>query len=311
VEQQGGGEFFGEPMLDVNDLLQTDDGRGVVNLLAAEELIRSPKVYATFLLWLLSELFEQLPELGDPEKPVLVFFFDEAHLIFDDAPAPLVEKIEQVVRLIRSKGVGVYFVTQSPSDVPDTVLAQLGNRVQHALRAFTPRDQKQVRAAAETLRANPAFDTEEAITQLGIGEALVSLLDAKGSPTVTERAWMLAPASRIGPLTDAERNAVRARSRSIYGHYETTIDRESAYERLKRRAEEKPTATIGTPAQTKTPETSGSLESILFGSTGPRGGRREGMVEAAAKSAARSIGSNLGRAILRGALGSMLGGTRR
>src|SRR3954468_25050583 len=227
VEQQGGASFFGEPMLDVDDLLQTDSaGRGMVNVLAADELIRSPKLYAIFLLWMLSELFERLPEVGDPDKPTLVFFFDEAHLLFNDAPASLVEKIEQVVRLIRSKGVGVYFVTQSPSDVPDTVLAQLGNRVQHALRAFTPRDQKLVKAAAETLRPNPAFDMMSAITQLSVGEELVSFLDKKGSPGVTERAWVATPMSRIGPLTDAERTEARKKSESVYGHYLQAVDRE-------------------------------------------------------------------------------------
>src|SRR4051812_17157263 len=237
IEQQGGASFFGEPMLDVDDLLQTDaHGRGVVHVLTADELIRSPKLYATFLLWLLSELFERLPEVGDPDKPVLVFFFDEAHLLFTDAPAPLVDKIEQVVRLIRSKGVGVYFVTQSPADVPETVLGQLGNRVQHALRAFTPHDQKAVKTAADTLRPNATIDISRAISELAVGEALVSTLDAKGSPTVTERAWIVPPASRIGPITDAERAAVRQQTTSLYGHYEQAIDRESAYEKLLARA---------------------------------------------------------------------------
>ena len=324
VEQQGGGQFFGEPMLDIDDLIQTDHGRGVVNVLVADELIRSPKVYATFLLWMLSELFERLPEVGDPDKPTLVFFFDEAHLLFEDAPQPLVDKIEQVVRLIRSKGVGVYFVTQSPADIPEKVLGQLGNRVQHALRAFTPHDQKAVKVAAQTLRPNPSFSMESAITELGIGEALVSLLDAKGSPTVTERAWMLTPASRIGPLTDAERDAARKAATPIYGHYERTVDRESAYEKLKNRtADRVDTATQASsagqgqagpaPAPASAPsETSqvlGGLASILLGSTGPRGGRHDGVLESAARSAARAVGSNVGRAIIRGALGSILGGT--
>ena len=324
VEQQGGGQFFGEPMLDIDDLIQTDHGRGVVNVLVADELIRSPKVYATFLLWMLSELFERLPEVGDPDKPTLVFFFDEAHLLFEDAPQPLVDKIEQVVRLIRSKGVGVYFVTQSPADIPEKVLGQLGNRVQHALRAFTPHDQKAVKVAAQTLRPNPSFSMESAITELGIGEALVSLLDAKGSPTVTERAWMLTPASRIGPLTDAERDAARKAATPIYGHYERTVDRESAYEKLKNRtADRVDTATQASsagqgqagpaPAPASAPsETSqvlGGLASILLGSTGPRGGRHDGLLESAARSAARAVGSNVGRAIIRGALGSILGGT--
>jgi uncharacterized protein len=233
LEQQGGDAFFGEPMLNVDDLLLTDTrGRGRVHVLSAEELIRAPKVYATFLLWLLSELFEQLPEVGDPDKPTLVFFFDEAHLLFEDAPAALVEKIEQVVRLIRSKGVGVYFVTQNPADVPEIVLGQLGNRVQHALRAFTPKDQKAVRVAAETLRSNPMLDTQKAISELAVGEALVSMLDEHGTPTMAQRAWIYPPASRIGPITDAERDAVRQANRGFYGAYEQAVDRESAYEKL-------------------------------------------------------------------------------
>jgi DNA helicase HerA-like ATPase len=315
IEQQGGDTFFGEPMLDVDDLLQTDHGRGIVNVLVADELIRAPKVYATFLLWMLSELFERLPEVGDPDKPTLVFFFDEAHLLFNDAPSSLVEKIEQVVRLIRSKGVGVYFVTQSPSDVPDTVLAQLGNRVQHALRAFTPRDQKVVKAAAQTLRPNPAFDTGQVITELAIGEALVSLLDAKGSPGVTERAWILTPSSRIGPISEAERDAIRKQRASEYGHYDQTIDRESAYEKLKARtaAKDDVRSQLTMPDAPSAPSGSSSnsaLSEILFGTTGPRGGRHPGLLDAAAKSAARAIGSGMGRAILRGALGSILGGPR-
>ena len=320
IEQQGGDRFFGEPMLDVDDLLQTDHGRGVVNVLVADELIRAPKVYATFLLWLLSELFERLPEVGDVDKPTLVFFFDEAHLLFNDAPSSLVDKVEQVVRLIRSKGVGVYFVTQSPSDIPDNVLGQLGNRAQHALRAFTPRDQKAVKAAAETLRPNPAFEMDRAITELAIGEALVSLLDERGSPSVTERAWILPPSSRIGPITDAERDAVRKTSASTHGHYEQTVDRESAYEKLKARASGQDVAPAQvppgppTPPATKesaAPQLGGALASILLGTTGPRGGHRDGLLDAAAKSAVRSLGSGVGRAILRGALGSILGGGRR
>jgi DNA helicase HerA-like ATPase len=323
IEQQGGNDFFGEPMLDVDDLLQTDaKGRGIVNILAADELIRNPKLYATFLLWMLSELFERLPEVGDPDKPVLVFFFDEAHLLFSDAPAALVEKIEQVVRLIRSKGVGVYFVTQNPSDIPETVLGQLGNRVQHALRAFTPHDQKAVQVAADTLRPNPAIDTARAITELAVGEALVSVLDRKGTPTVTERVWIVPPASQIGPIPDAERTAIRARSAAIYGQYEKAIDRESAYEKLRDRvaaaqsggADPAGRARGAAPAG-PTGQTAGgmsdALSKILLGTTGPRGGRREGMLEAAAKSAARSVGSNLGRAILRGTLGSIFGGSSR
>jgi DNA double-strand break repair helicase HerA and related ATPase len=331
IDQQGGGEFFGEPMLDVDDLIQTDShGNGMVNILVADELIRYPKLYATFLLWMLSELFEHLPEVGDPDKPVMVFFFDEAHLLFTDAPTALVEKIEQVVRLIRSKGVGVYFVTQNPADIPELVAGQLGNRVQHALRAFTPRDQKAVKAAADTLRPNPTIDTERAITELAVGEALVSVLDQKGTPTITERAWIVPPASQIGPIPDAERDAIRKQTAAIYGHYEQTVDRESAYEKLKSRTADKSgqaahadrageaggagagDSGYATPPATQSgPGWSDALGKILLGSTGPRGGKREGMLEAAAKSAARSMGSGMGRAILRGALGSILGGSRR
>ncbi|HRJ24935.1 MAG TPA: DUF853 family protein, partial [Thauera sp.] len=236
LEQQGGDVFFGEPMLDIHDLMQTDaEGRGVINVLAADRLYNSPKLYSTFLLWMLSELFEQLPEIGDPDKPKLVFFFDEAHLLFNDAPKALVEKIEQVVRLIRSKGVGVYFVTQNPLDVPESVLGQLGNRVQHALRAFTPRDQKAVRTAADTMRPNPAFNAAQAITELGVGEALVSFLDDKGRPEVTERCFVIAPDSRLGPLTEAERRAAITGS-VVHGHYEQVVDRESAYEMLRAQA---------------------------------------------------------------------------
>ncbi|MFZ2855151.1 MAG: helicase HerA-like domain-containing protein [Rhodocyclaceae bacterium] len=320
---QGGEDFFGEPMLDINDLMQTDDGRGVINILAADQLMASPRLYSTFLLWLLAELFEQLPEVGDLDKPKLVFFFDEAHLLFNEAPPALLEKIEQVVRLIRSKGVGVYFVTQNPLDIPDSVLGQLGNRVQHALRAFTPRDQKAVKAAAETMRANPAFSVESAITELGVGEALISLLDEKGRPTVVERAFVLPPASRIGPLSADERQAV-IKGSAIYGHYEALIDRESAYEKLKARvapaAASNGKETTGTAAipEAPAPEASGGgwfggLGDLLGGSSGS-GGRIKGgdsVFEAAAKSAARAIGSQVGREIIRGVLGSLLGGTRR
>ncbi|HYR88770.1 MAG TPA: helicase HerA-like domain-containing protein [Terriglobia bacterium] len=318
IEQQGGDSFFGEPMLDIDDLMQTaSDGRGIVNILAADELIRLPKLYTTLLLWLLSELYERLPEVGDRDQPVVVFFFDEAHLLFDDAPAALMEKVEQVVRLIRSKGVGVYFVTQNPADVPESVLGQLGNRVQHALRAFTPKDQKAVRTAAETLRPNPKIDLVGAISELAVGEALVSMLDEKGSPTMTERAWILPPGSRIGPVTDAERAALQQAGTPLYGHYNQAVDRESAYERLKARAESSPGAPSATVPSTQTgaPATgagsTGGLTDLLFGSTGPRGGKRQGLIEAAARSAARSVGSGVGRAILRGALGSILGPSRR
>jgi len=311
LDQQGADRFFGEPMLDIADLLQTEDGRGVVNILAADKLLNSPKLYSTFLLWLLSELFEHLPEVGDPEKPKLVFFFDEAHLLFDDAPKALLDKIEQVVRLIRSKGVGVFFVTQNPLDIPETVLGQLGNRVQHALRAFTPRDQKAVKTAAQTMRQNPKLDTVNAITELGVGEALVSLLDEKGRPNIVERAFIFPPASQIGPITAEARKKIIAAS-AVAGHYEKAVDRESAYEMLKARtAEQAKTGAPTTPAPGAPQSGGGTLSDILFGSTGPRGGKREGILEAAAKSAARSAGSQLGRSILRGVLGSILGGAKR
>jgi len=309
--EQGGEAFFGEPMLDIADLMQTNDGRGVVNILAADRLMAAPRLYSTFLLWLLSELFEHLPEVGDLDKPKLVFFFDEAHLLFNEAPLALLEKIEQVVRLIRSKGVGIYFVTQNPLDIPDSVLGQLGNRVQHALRAFTPRDQKAVKAAAETLRANPAFDAEAVITELGVGEALISFLDEQGRPAVVERAFVLPPASRIGPLTCDERQVVIKNS-DIYGHYEALVDRESAYEKLKGRAAA-PAANEATPAPAGAGGWLGGLGDLIGGSSGS-GGRLKGgdsVFEAAAKSAARAIGSQVGREIIRGVLGSILGGTSR
>lgn len=311
IEQQGGDLFFAEPALNIQDLMQTDGkGRGMINILAADRLMNSPKLYATFLLWLLSELFEQLPEVGDPEKPKLVFFFDEAHLLFDDAPKALLEKIEQVVRLIRSKGVGVYFVTQNPLDIPDAVLGQLGNRVQHALRAFTPRDQKAVKSAATTLRANPKLDVESAITELGVGEALVSLLDEKGRPNIVERALVLPPGSRLGAVTPEERAAI-VKASLLAGVYEKVEDRESAYEILAKRVQEQPAAQPATAQETSGGGVFGALGGLLGGSTGPRGGRREGVVEMAAKSAARAIGSQVGREIFRGVLGSILGSGRR
>jgi DNA helicase HerA-like ATPase len=306
LESQGGAKFLGEPMLDIGDLMQTRDGKGVVNILAAGELMNSPKLYSTFLLWLLSELFEHLPEVGDPEKPKLVFFFDEAHLLFSEAPKALLEKVQQVVRLIRSKGVGVYFVTQNPLDVPESVLGQLGNRVQHALRAFTPRDQKAVKTAAETLRPNPKLNAEKVITELGVGEALVSLLDEKGSPCVVERAFVVPPGSQIGPIGDDER-AKLIQSSDVFGHYEKAVDRESAYEKLKGRTEAKPAQ----PDESANP-VHDPVHDILFGRAGPRGGRQsQGIIEAVTKSAARSIGSELGRQVLRGVLGSILGGKKR
>jgi len=348
IEQQGGDRFFGEPMLNITDFMQTVDGQGVVNILAADKLMNAPRLYATFLLWMLSELFETLPEVGDLNQPKLVFFFDEAHLLFKDAPDALVERIELVVRLVRSKGVGVYFVTQNPLDVPDTVLGQLGNRVQHALRAFTPRDQKAVKSAADTMRANPGLDIATAITELGVGEALISFLDAKGRPSVTQRVFVLPPGSQIGPITPAQRQAL-IQSSLVAGVYEKAVDRDSAYEKLKGRAAT--TADTRDQMQQQAPQGGGSLADeagqvfrggapapqapqsgapgngdgnsggnggllgglgdILFGSTGPRGGHREGLAEAAAKSAIRTIGSSVGREIVRGVLGSLLGGSSK
>jgi DNA helicase HerA-like ATPase len=307
LEHEGADKLFGEPALNLEDFMQTDaNSRGVINILAAETLYNSPRVYATLLLWLLSELFEQLPEAGDLDKPKLVFFFDEAHLLFSDAPDALLDKIEQVVRLIRSKGVGVYFVSQNPLDIPDVVLGQLGNRVQHALRAFTPRDQKAVKAAAETFRANPGLNVAAAITELGVGEALVSFLDEKGSPAPVERALICPPQSRIGPATEVERVQLIQNS-LLYGHYEKTLDRESAYEILKARAQ--------------SPEVAAEAEQGfdwggLFGGgngrpTGKAGRPRDSMLETVAKSAARTIGSELGRQVMRGVLGSILGNKRR
>jgi DNA helicase HerA-like ATPase len=314
LEHQGGDKFFGEPALNIADLMQTSsDGRGIVNILVADKLINAPKVYGVFLLWLLSELFENLPEMGDPDKPEIVFFFDEAHLLFDDAPQALQDKIEQLVRLIRSKGVGVYFVTQNPLDVPETVLGQLGNRVQHALRAFTPRDEKAVKTAASTLRRNPKLDVERAITELAVGEALVSLLDEKGRPHVVERALIAPPGSRIGPATAQERSTILAGS-PLQAHYMQTLDRESAYEQLNAR---QPATLPKAEAQTQTESEGGSLLDQLGGifsggnSTRSGGRSREGVLEAAAKSAARAMGSEMGRQILRGVLGSILGGSRR
>jgi uncharacterized protein len=320
IEAQGGDKFFGEPMLNIADFMQTEGGLGVINVLAADKLMNAPRLYATFLLWMLSELFETLPEVGDLDKPKLVFFFDEAHLLFKDAPDALVERIELVVRLVRSKGVGVYFVTQNPLDIPDAVLGQLGNRVQHALRAFTPRDQKAVKSAADTMRAKPGLDIATAITELAVGEALVSLLDEKGRPSVTERVFMLPPGSQIGPITPAQRQALLANS-LVAGVYEKLLDRESAYERLVAQhaaptgggmAAEGGQVFKGGPAAPAPAEAGGgmmdSLKDVLFGTTGPRGGRHPGLAETAAKSAVRSIGSAVGREIIRGVLGSILGG---
>jgi len=325
IEQQGGAHFFGEPMLNIDDMIQTVDGKGVVNILAADKLMNNPRLYACFLLWMLAELFEQLPEIGDPEKPKLVFFFDEAHLLFDEAPPALLEKVELVTRLIRSKGVGVYFITQNPIDIPDKILGQLGNRVQHALRAFTPRDQKAVKATAETMRPNPELNIEQTITELGVGEALVSLLDAGGTPGITRRAWINAPGSRIGPITPEERRQL-IESSVVAGVYEKEVDRESAMEILRARtqggaAAAQASAQPGTPAAPTIPGAAApaaaganpmlagalsGLGALVFGSTGPRGGRHDGLVDLMAKSAARSAGS----AIMRGVLGSIMGGRR-
>lgn len=302
LEEEGGGIFFGEPALKLEDLIAVDEktGRGTINVLAADRLIRSPGVYSTFLLWLLSELFEQLPEVGDPEKPVLVFFFDEAHLLFDDAPKALLDKIEQVARLIRSKGVGVYFVTQSPLDIPDVILGQLGNRVQHALRAYTARDKKAIKAAAGTFRPNPALDTEQILTGLGVGEALISFLDAKGRPEVVERAVVRPPFSRMGPVTPEERKETIAVS-PVNGRYEEIIDRESAYEKLKADAEAKAGASEKMPLSKRKP---GRPKDTIF--------------ETAIKTATRSLrrqlvtaGRQIATEIIRGVLGSMLGGKRK
>jgi hypothetical protein len=311
LETQGADRFFGEPALDVMDWIRTDSaGRGMINVLAADKLMQSPRLYAVFLLWMLADLYERLPEVGDLDKPRLVFFFDEAHLLFTGAPKALLEKVEQVVRLIRSKGVGIYFVTQNPLDIPDTVLGQLGNRVQHALRAFTPRDQKAVKTAAQTMRPNPGLDIEAAITELGVGEALVSMLDAKGIPTPTERAWLVAPGSRIGPATDAERQTVR--QASLFGlKYDQAIDRESAYEVLAKKAADAAAngaagATQPGAAAGKDDGLMGVVNDFLFGSTGPRGGKKDGLVQSMIKTETKRAATK----VLRGVLGSLFGGKR-
>ena len=317
IEAQGGDKFFGEPMLNIDDFMQTDGaGRGMVNILAADQLMNSPRLYSTFLLWMLSELFENLPEVGDLDKPKLVFFFDEAHLLFNDAPKVLIERIELVVRLVRSKGVGVYFVTQNPLDIPDSVLAQLGNRVQHALRAFTPRDQKAVKSAADTMRPNPGLDVAAAITELGVGEALVSFLDTKGRPCPTERVFVLPPASQIGPITAAQRHGLLTES-IVAGVYEKTLDRDSAYEKLKghaaaraAQAESKAAGTSEAPAA----QGGGMFDNISSGLgnlLGGGGGRRTSAGEQLFKSAASSIGREVGRQIIRGVLGGIFGGSKR
>jgi DNA helicase HerA-like ATPase len=319
TEAQGGDKFFGEPMLNIADFMQTDSsGKGVINILAADKLLTSPRLYATFLLWMLSELFETLPEVGDLDQPKLVFFFDEAHLLFTDAPKVLLERIELVVRLVRSKGVGVYFVTQNPLDIPDSVLAQLGNRVQHALRAYTPRDQAAVKATATTMRQNPKIDIEKAITELEVGEALISFLDEKGRPSVTERVYVLPPASQIGPITTAQRQTLMADS-IVAGVYEKTVDRESAFEKIKGHVQDRLNQSDAASADPKSKSTPaakedgglmGSLNDVLFGKTGPRGGVHDGLAQTMAKSAVRSIGSSVGREIIRGVLGGIFGGRR-
>jgi DNA double-strand break repair helicase HerA and related ATPase len=308
--QEGGDKFFGEPALNIDDLLQTDsNGRGVVNILAADKLIRSPRVYATLLLWLLTEIFEKLPEVGDPDKPKLVFFFDEAHLLFADLPPVVGDKVKQIVRLIRSKGVGVYFVTQNPIDVPDDILGQLGNRVQHALRAFTPKDQKAVKAAAQTFRTNPKLDVEKNITELAVGEALVSFLDEKGTPGIVERALVCPPHSQIGPITPEQRQQLMASS-VVAGVYDTVVDRESAYELLKGRAGQPPAQGSGQPQGESQPWYANLPSLGSLGMGGGSGGRRgDTLANAMAKSAARTIGSSVGRQIVRGVLGSLLGGS--
>lgn len=327
LENQGGAKFFGEPALDIRDFMKTDrDGRGYINILAADKLMEHPRLYATFLLWLLSEMFEQLPEVGDLDKPKLVFFFDEAHLLFTDAPKSLLDKIEQVVRLIRSKGVGVYFVTQNPLDVPDKVLAQLGNRVQHALRAFTPRDQKAVKAAADTFRPNPKLDTGKIITELGKGEALVSFLEGNGTPAMVERVLIAPPSARVGPVTPAERKAVIAKS-PIKGKYDQTIDPESAYETLQKRLRERAVKgdedTVPAPTSQQPTGTGGFGEKVrdvlgrVLGGNASGGARSKGrmtttevVVKQVARSVASQVGTQIGRAIIRGVLGNA-GGSRR
>ena len=316
LEGQGGDKFFGEPMLNLDDMMQTVSGQGVVNILSADKLMQSPRLYATFLLWMLSDLYERLPEIGDPDKPKFAFFFDEAHLLFNDAPKVLLERIELVVRLIRSKGVGVYFVTQNPIDVPDTVLAQLGNRVQHALRAFTARDQKAVKATAETMRGNPQLNIETAITELATGEALVSFLDEKGRPSVTQRVYVIPPGSQIGPISDAQR-ADLIKTSLVAGTYEQAVDRESAYEILAQRGAQAVPATAGAPGApgaTPAAESGGFLgealqwgKEAMFGRTGPRGGQYDGLVQNVVKGEMR----RMGRELVRGVLGGLIGGKKR
>ena len=307
LEQQGGKRFFGEPALELQDLMRcAPDGRGHINLLAADELMQRPRLYATCLLWLLAELFEELPEIGDPQKPKLVFFFDEAHLLFEDAPRALLQKVEQVVRLIRSKGVGIYFVSQNPLDIPDKILGQLGNRVQHALRAFTPRDKKAVRTAATTFRANPAIDAATVIAELGVGEALVSTLDAKGSPTMVERTLIRPPSSRLGPAKPAERKRITGAS-EFGPRYDQTVDRDSAHEKLERRSEQA-AAEAEKVEQPKARQYKEPPQTRRSRGTGRRASSRQGMFETFAKSAARTVGREITRSLMRGVLGSLFKG---
>src|SRR5687768_1882429 len=310
LEQQGAEQFFGEPAVKLEDFIQTLSGRGVLNILAADDLINSPKLYSTFLLWLLSELFEMLPEAGDLDKPKLVFFFDEAHLLFNDAPPSLVEKIELVVRLIRSKGVGVYFVTQSPADIPDKVLAQLGNRIQHALRAYTPKEQEAVRAAASSFRENPDLDTETVITELGVGEVLISTLDEKGVPTMVERAFVVPPAGQIGPVTAEQRQQLISNS-LVAGAYETALDRESAFELLTRKTEEKMSAEAETKAaEEAAKQAEREAKAERAAARGPDT-LVESITKSVARSASSSIGRQIGNTIVRGVLGSIFGGSSK
>jgi uncharacterized protein len=314
LEQQGGAKFLGEPALNLDDMMQTDtNGHGVVNILAADKLINAPKLYATFLLWMLTELFEKLPETGDPDKPKLVFFFDEAHLLFTDLPKVIQDKVQQVVRLIRSKGVGIYFVTQNPIDVPDEVLGQLGNRVQHALRAFTPRDQKAVRAAATTFRANPKINIETTITELGVGEALVSFLDEIGTPNIVERALICPPRSQIGAITPEQRKQIIASS-LVAGIYEQPVDRESAYELLQARAGQAAAAApvavpVAVPAAGQAPAPAAERPWYDIPGVTTRVGRSDSLVETVAKTAVRTVGVAVGRQLVRGLMGSLMGGT--
>ncbi len=307
LEREGGGDLFGEPALELNELMRTDlSGRGIINILSSNQLILKPRLYSSLLLWLLSELFENLPEVGDLDKPKLAFFFDEAHLLFDDAPAVLRQRVEQVVRIIRSKGVGVYFCSQFPDDVPDEILGQLGNRIQHALRAYTPRDQKAVKTAAETFVANPKLDVAEVISQLGVGEALVSTLQEKGIPMPVERTLICPPRCRMGAISPEERAAVMARS-PVGARYDTPVNRESAYEILSRRTQEKAEESRPPEAEAeKAAERGGMIKDLLWGTK-----RRQGMVETFAKQTARTVGSKVGQSILRGVLGGILGGSRR